>query len=76
MTDTRKVPVSERALYQRINRKLAPRGRLLKATRRPGTELGKYYIIDTERNLLLLKRVDLDYWGRRLGVLAAWEEVR
>jgi hypothetical protein len=72
----KKMPVSERAVYQRINRKLAKQGQLLKALRHPDLDVGKYYIIDVRRNILLRKQVNLENAARELGLLAQWEEVR
>jgi hypothetical protein len=77
MKEKPKMPVSERALYQRINRKLRSDGSLiLKASRRPDLEVGKYYVIDTNRNALVLMRVNLEKYARALGVLNGWEALR
>ncbi len=73
-----KVPVSMRALIQRINRKLKPELEALKITRgnqwRP--ELGDYYVVDLNRNSIIRKDVDPEKIARELGVLRDWEEVR
>jgi hypothetical protein len=71
------VPVSVRALYQRLNRKLAGKGLVLKASRggRARTEVGSFYVIDTERNTVVVHHVNLEAYGRELGVLAQWERV-
>jgi hypothetical protein len=74
-----KVPVTIRALLQRINRKLAAmegsRGRQLRATR--GTthreNLGDYYLL-TQAGVLT-KRVDPEKLGRELEVLKEWERL-
>lgn len=72
------VPVSLRALSQRINRKLADNGRFLKAARgeKARQELGEYFVIDISLNSLVEKDVDLETLGRELEVLKAWEVVR
>lgn len=78
-----KVPVSERALIQRINRKLkgddqklcAARGTWDGPTWHPNSDLGRYYIIDISRNFLVSSNVDLEDYGRELKVLAPWEEL-
>src|SRR4029077_4905862 len=56
----KRVPLSERALVQRINRKLATQDEVLKKTRgaRAIQELGDYYILDLRANALLFKDVD------------------
>jgi hypothetical protein len=72
------VPVSKRALVQRINRKLLKdRGEVLKATRggKAQQDLGDYYTVDLAGNFLVEKDVDLGELGRELGVLAAYERL-
>lgn len=72
------VPVSTRALIQRINRKLAERDQVLRTARgeRARTELGDYFVIDVHRNVLTLYRVNLEVLGRELGALQPWEAYR
>jgi hypothetical protein len=77
MTKTGKVPITWRALVQRINRKLAHDGERLVA-RRTGTDgLGKpeysYYRIEGQR--IVEKDVNVAKLARALGVLRPWEEV-
>jgi hypothetical protein len=68
------VPVSVRALIQRINRKLAPEGEALRTTRRRWrSNLGDYYLVDLNRNFVTQQRVNLEALGRELGVLSPWE---
>jgi hypothetical protein len=76
-TKTAGVPVSTRALYQRINRELAKEGMVLKAARgeRARSEVGDYFVLDTGHNTVVVRHVDLEKYGRELGVLAAWERV-
>ena len=80
------VPVSERALIQRINRKLnadrpTPRQSgtidVLKRARgaRAELDLGRHYVIDLRSNCVLHKDVDLEEFGRELGVLRPYEAV-
>jgi hypothetical protein len=64
-----KVPITLRALIQRLNRKLAHEGERLVATR-----TGGYYLIEGQR--VVEKEVDLIKVARTLGVLRPWEEVR
>ena len=72
------VPVSLRALIQRINRKLATKGECLKTARgeRARVEVGDFSVIDVTRNVLLFKDVSPEMLGRDLGVLEEWEAVR
>jgi hypothetical protein len=71
------VPVTMRALTQRINRKLAERGeKLIKARGAAArVEVGEWYVLDTNRNVLVLMRVSPESLGRKLGALEAWERV-
>jgi hypothetical protein len=73
-----KMPVSERAIIQRINRKLKPALEALKVARseRMRLDVGQYYIIDYRMNAILHHDVDPEALGRELGVLKPWEEVR
>ena len=68
------VPVTERALLQRINRKLES----VRATRNiplHDPSFGKYMRVDVNRNLIIDRDVDLSDLGRELKVLAPWESV-
>jgi len=62
-------------LMARINRKLGHDGEQLKATRseRARLELGDYYIIDADRNVILHKDCELVELARELGVLKPYE---
>jgi hypothetical protein len=77
MTKRPKVPISERALIQRINRKLKPEDQMLRTTRgeRWRSSQGNHYIIDFNRNWMVADHVDVEDLGRELGVLAEWEHV-
>jgi hypothetical protein len=79
-----KVGVSERALIARINRQLKPNGQQLKQARGhrdnagrwyEDMNLGRYYIIDLRRNMVMHHHVDLEAAGRELEVLAGWEKL-
>lgn len=75
---TQKVPITMRALLQRINRKLSAEGHeQVKTTRgdRWRSELGDYYVVDLNRNMITAKHVKPVEWGRELGVLREWETV-
>jgi hypothetical protein len=78
MTKPLKAPVSERALLQRINRKLKPDLEAVKKTRggwRRLSDLGDYYWVDYRRNFMLNHHLDLETVGHELGVLEEWEMV-
>ena len=67
--------VTERALVQRLNRCLAREDRVLRKCR-PGpdyAELGDWYCVDLSSNTIASKDVDLEEWGRELGVLKPYE---
>lgn len=70
-----KLPVSSRALMQRINRKLKESDEVLRTARgdRWRHETGDYYIIDIRRNTFTEKDVNLEEKGRDLGVLKPYE---
>jgi hypothetical protein len=69
--------ISIKALAHRINRKLAAQNqKLIKARgERARTEVGTWYVIDPYRNHLVLKYVNPEALGRKLGALQSWEKV-
>jgi hypothetical protein len=80
--NTKKVPISRRALEQRINRALAHEGeKLLKTNPRARTgggwplthELGDYYTIDMRQNRVTRTHLKLKAYAEELGVLDGWE---
>jgi hypothetical protein len=70
-----KIPVSRRALIQRVNRALRKLGKALKGRPGRGTP-GRYYLLDLKRNTVTGQDVDPEALARDLGVLAEYEEVR
>ena len=71
MTKSEGVPVSTRALYQRINRALAGRdgnsGRRLRNRGQSALQdLGTYYVLDIYRNFVIETHVDPEELGREL----------
>jgi len=72
-----KVPVTLRAILQRINRKLADDDKRLKKTRerRWLHALGPFYVLNVDRNRVEQTHVDPVELARALGVMTAWEEV-
>ncbi|CRI63748.1 conserved hypothetical protein [Thiocapsa sp. KS1] len=76
-TEERKKPVSERALFARLSRRLAKDGDILKKCRfdsRWYGDFGNYYIVDS-RNAISATHVDLEGWAREMGVLQPWERL-
>ncbi len=67
-----KIPVTVRALVQRINRTLASDDKRLRATR--GRGAATYFIVSGGR--VTRSAVDLDALGRKLGVLHEWETLK
>lgn len=75
-----KVPVTERALLQRINRRLEDAGRAgqqLRKNRNPGVargSLGPYFVVDLDMNAIVDPHVsDLEALGRKVKALAPYE---
>jgi hypothetical protein len=72
-----KVPIASRALLARINRKLRADGEdiIVRATRgrRALRDLGYYYEHDWRQNCALNTNIDLEQYGRELGVLREHE---
>ncbi len=76
MTREEQVPVSERALIQRINRRLSKEDQMLCRTReRWSSDLGRYHTIDLSRNSLVAKHINLEKLGRETGALKPWERL-
>ena len=71
----RGVPVTVRALTQRLNRVLAQDGKELKKTRGAPAirDLGAYYVCSSDS--VLSHHVDLETLGRQLGALEAYERL-
>lgn len=75
MATQRKVPVTTRALVQRINRALAKDEEQLRKARTAQTAaaVGDFYVVDLRRNVVAYQHVDLEALGRKLGVLQPYE---
>jgi hypothetical protein len=69
-----KVPVTLRALTQRINRALARRGEKLCAARAE-SELGWFYVVNVHLGTVEAQHQNPEALGRDLGVLRPWETV-
>lgn len=73
------VPVTERAIVQRINRCLKPDLLQLKKCRNRGRwhdELGDYYLVDLNRNSINEKHVDLATMAKELKVISDFEQMK
>lgn len=73
---TAKAVVLRRALEARVSRVLAKQDRILrkcKPTAHAFHELGEYYLVDLNRNVIVQKHVDLEALARKLGALHAYE---
>lgn len=72
-----KVAVSRRAVLQRVNRKLAPQLKALKAWRTSGLryKAGDLFHLDLNRNAILNINVDLESFAREVGALQPWESL-
>jgi hypothetical protein len=70
-----KIPVSERALIARINRKLTHDGERLCQSRSAQTSasVGEYFILDVMRNFISHQNVELENLAKELGVLQPYE---
>lgn len=71
------VPVTTRALVQRINRVLAKQGEVLKKARgaHAPQDLGEWFYLDTKNNVVRRKHVDVEEFGRELEVLKPFENL-
>ncbi len=78
MAKKRTVPVSERALYARINRALQHKGQMLRRLRegtRAFAQLGRYYVLDLDRNLVIWDHTDIEAVARELNVMEPQESL-
>ena len=75
MSKQRTVPVTARAMTQRINRRLIAEDEQLKATRgeRQRDEVGDLYVLSTFHNLIVRTRVDVGALAMEMGVIRAWD---
>jgi len=73
MPKSASIPVSHRALKNRINRALAHKHRQLRADRRGGVT--NHLLIDSKSQTVVQTDVDLAALAHKLGVLHPWETV-
>jgi hypothetical protein len=72
------LPISERSLVRRINRKLADDDQALRMARGESAKrhVGEFYVVDTRRNFIVSKHIDLVMFAREMGALKPWEQVQ
>lgn len=77
MAKVKTIPITMRALLQRINRALDKENRQLKKAvgARLQQDVGEFYLVDRQRNAVVRLDVDPVALGRDLDVLRAWERV-
>lgn len=76
-SEERKKPVTERALFARLSRRLAKDGEILKKCRfdsRWYNDFGSYYTVN-QFNAISATHMDLEDWARELGVMQPWERL-
>lgn len=73
----KKAKISKHALIQRINRRLAKDGEVLKAGlgEKVISDLGNYFIVDTSHNAIVSHDVEIEELGRKIKVLKPYETV-
>jgi hypothetical protein len=68
---TLKIPVNRRALIARVERALAKQGRELHADRMSNQT--NFYVVDTEKQVVVETGVDIETLARQIGALKPWE---
>lgn len=73
-----KVPVTSRALIQRINRAMRKNedDRVVKKTRGRKPSVGEFYVLNTRGNWVDFPDVDLVELAKEYEVIQPWEELR
>ena len=77
MAKAMKLPVTERSVVARVNRRLQAAGEQLKPARseQVRAQVGDWYVLDVKRNGVVREDVNLEAIARELGALADWEVV-
>jgi hypothetical protein len=76
MADRTKVPLSARALIQRLNRAMAEDELCVKKARaNAALTLGDFYVLSTTRNVVMERDADLEALGKKWKVLQPYEEL-
>jgi len=72
-----RIPVLQRAVVGRINRKLATQKRqLLKSSKSQRPHFGEYYVVDLDAGKVVDSKFDLEQFARKLGVLMTYEALQ
>jgi hypothetical protein len=69
------ITISRPALVIRIRSALAKRGRQMRCCRRVPQTDKKYFVIDVQRQAVVMTYTDLVQLGRDLGCLERWERL-
>jgi hypothetical protein len=72
---SRMAKLSERAVAQRVNRRLVKQDKRLARARSTRELLAEWYVIDFANNSLPLRNVDLEELARQLGAIDATERL-
>ena len=77
MAKAMKVPVTERSVVARVNRRLQAAGEQLKPARseQVRAQVGDWYVLNVKRNGIVRKDVALEVIARECGALKDWEVV-
>lgn len=77
MAKVNKVPVGERAMLARLNRRLGSDGLAVKSCREDSKAfeaMGRYYQVDAKRNIVTATHLDIEKLAREMGLMEAWEK--
>jgi hypothetical protein len=75
-TKPKSVPLTERAVFQRVNRRLEKEGaKLMKARGESYGTVGKFYVVDRRKNMVTETHVNLGRYARKIGAIEKWEEL-
>jgi hypothetical protein len=77
MAKKQKVPVSVRAVVQRINRELKKKGKVLRATRgaEARKQFGGFFVVGFRSGAVQDKNIKLEAFARKVGAIETYEYV-
>jgi hypothetical protein len=75
VASAKKVPVTERALMQRLNRKLRPDFEVKRLTGAAAKEYGRFVVVNLKRGTVVESNFGLAAYALHAGVLKPWEEI-
>ncbi len=72
-----KLPITERALVARMNRKLEMMNKMLRKHKPDSrlSETGRFYIVDLKQGQIERQGSDLESWAREIGCLKDYEQL-